>query len=475
VTATTAIEADEDRGTLTASTNKFSLKSGVDSQGREREFIEGFLASTHIDKGNDEFTVDALKSMAEDINTDSESIDAVFNEIDEEDFKNTVEEANIGNVEHMNNPAFPFADTRTVPAFKTTRAEVREMQDGEKGLWVKGILNSDGLPGDTISAIKNSIKDGFLKAFSVEFKAKKVRRVQKKNRVVRIIEDAIAKGAALTGRPMNPAATMTDAMLKSMAMEYKVEYAYEVGDNVSWNETSGTVRDRTKDSCFNEEIDGDFEVCGTEEDPAYLIEVDNDEETMVAHKQSLFTGKSEGDSQHTKDESKNDTTMTDGEQPDDEPEASEPEKEEGKDVEGKSEGETQESGESGLKEQVAEIKSDMEQLKETNESLREENEELKSELEDLKTVQEIKSELDEVKSLFEDVELEDGARVPKQETKNRDVSDGEEDNKAEWKSAIDGLPEGYLETEGKSMNKMAAFAKNHGVSTEEVKNYVNRD
>jgi len=467
VTATTAIQADEDRGTFTASTDKFSLKSGVDSQGREREFIEGFLATTHIDKGNDEFTVDALKSMAEDINTDSESIDAVFNEIDED----AIEEANIGNVEHMNNPAFPFADTRTVPAFKTTKAEVREMQDGEKGLWVKGILNSDGLPGDTISAIKNSIKDGFLKAFSVEFKAKKVRRVQKKNRVVRIIEDAIAKGAALTGRPMNPAATMTDAMLKSMATEYKVEYAYEVGDNVSWNETSGTIRDRTKDSCFNERIDGDFEVCGTEDDPVYLIEVDNDEETMVAHKQSLFTGESEGDSQHTENESKNNTTMTDGEKPEEEPEASEPE---GKDVEGKSEGEDKNTGESGLKKQVAEIKSDMKQLKDTNESLREENEELKSELEDLKTVQEIKSELNEVKSLFEDVDLEDGARVPKQETKNRDLG-GDEDSKAEWKSAIDRLPEGYLETEGKSMQKMEAFAKNHGINTQEVKNYVNRD
>jgi len=277
-----------DAQTISAATEKFSLKSEVDDSGQEREYIEGFVATTHTDKGNDRYTETALKQMAEDIN--GENVDAVFNDVDTEELR----EAQIGNLDHNNNPAAPFGDTRTVPAFKTTEAEVRDMSNGEQGLWIKALLNTDGMLPETVSAVKNSIKDGFLNALSVEFIAEKARRVKEDDRVVRIIEEAKAKGAALTGRPMNPMAQLTDAELKSIANEYKIEYAYEVGDEVSWNETSGTIRDRTKDSCFNEEIDGDFEVCGSEEDPAYLIEVDNDEGTMVAHKQSLFTeGKSE--------------------------------------------------------------------------------------------------------------------------------------------------------------------------------------
>jgi len=281
----TDVSVNKGEGTLQASTQMFSLKSAVDENGSEREFVEGFLATTHIDKGNDEFTKNALKQMADDIN--GEDVDAHFYDVDEEKLR----EAQHGNFDHASNPASPFGDTRTVPAFKIQRAEIKETSDGETGLWIKAVLNTGGMLDETVSAVKNSIKDDFLNAFSIEFIPEKVRKVKRNNRVIRVIEAAAAKGAAITGRPMNPAAAMTDAMLKSMNTEIKVDYLYDVGDEVSWNQTSGTVRDRTKDSCFNERIDGDQEICGEEEDPAYLIEVDNDEGTMVAHKQSLFSEK----------------------------------------------------------------------------------------------------------------------------------------------------------------------------------------
>jgi hypothetical protein len=281
-----------DADTVTASTQNFSLKSEVGEDGQEREYVTGFLATTHEDKGNDQFTEQALRGMAEDINDDT--VDAVFNDVD----MDALREAQVGNLDHNNNPASPFGDTRTVPAFKIQKAEVRSMEDGEKGLHVKAMLNSDGMMSETVSAVKNSIKDNFLNAFSVEFIPEKVRQKVSGDKVVRVIQKAAAKGAALTGRPMNPMAQMTNAQLKSLTQEYKVEYAYDIGDEVEWGETSGTVRDRTKDSCFNEEIDGDFEVCGEQEEPAYLIEVDNDEGTMVGHKQDTLSAKS----QHVKAE-----------------------------------------------------------------------------------------------------------------------------------------------------------------------------
>lgn len=551
----TTLSADEGRGTLTASTENFSLKSQVDADGQEKEYVQGFLATTHRDKGNDVFTEEALKMMAKDITQENDTVDAVFNDVDQEALK----EAQVGNLDHNNNPGAPFGDTRIVPAFKVVDAQVRSTPDGEKGLWIKGALNTGMLP-ETLSAVKNSIKNGFLNAFSIEFIPQKVRQVEKGNAVVRIIEKAAAKGAALTGRPMNPEASMTGSTLKSMASEYKVEYAYSVGDKVSWSDTSGTVRDRTKDSCFNTEIDGDVEVCGSEDEPAYLIEVDNDEGTMVGHKQGTLSSKGDykaelsesertppeaakenaqmaldakeetdnpndcgtstgwgraeqlaeggpvsedviskmsqfarhegnkeqgeegradcgwmmwkawgGDEgvewaqrQMDKIEDKNDiTTMTD-EQPEQEPEESGAE-------EVKESGQEEEETKS-FSEDVEELKSTMEDVKERNDELAEENEELKSELDDLKELQEVKSDLDEVKSLVEDIELEDGPRA-RQDQKRFE----EQETKAEWKQAADKLPEGYLDTEGKSKSNLEAFAETHNIKTEEVKNYVNKD
>jgi len=276
--------------TFTKSTDRFELGSEVKSTGREVDVIEGFLATTVVDKENDMFTKTALKDMAGQINNSTDAtVDTVFPGAD------IVDEEQVGNTNHENNPAMPGGDTRIVPSFKLVEADVRPLpgQEGEFGLHVKGELNSDGLPGDVVSAIKNSIREGFLHSFSIEFKPKQVAKEMVGGTMVRVIEKAKQAGAALTGRPANPTAGLTDALLKSSGVDFKVEYAYSEGDEVSWDSsggtTSGTVQGRTKDSCFNERIDGDFEVCGTEDDPAYLIEVDNDEGSMVAHLQSTLS------------------------------------------------------------------------------------------------------------------------------------------------------------------------------------------
>lgn len=451
---TTQITANEEKGTLTASTGSFTLKSGLDSNGSEREYVEGFLATTHIDKGYDEFTEDALKQMVDDIN--GKSVDAVFNNVDTE----ALREATVGNLDHNNNPASPFGDTRIVPAFKIVDAEVRNTGDGEKGLWIKSVLNTGGMLDETVSAVKNSIKDSFLTSFSIEFVPEQVKKVKRGEKVVRLIEKAAAKGAALTGRPMNPQANMTDAMLKSMATSYKVEYDYSIGSNVSWStsngRTNGTVRDRTKEACFNEEIDGDVKVCGSEDDPAYLIEIDNEEGTMVGHKQSSLSGKSYDKPEEEK--TVNDIKpMTEEDKPDSE--------------EGSESQDVKNSGDQGedvsFSEDVKELKSTVDEIKSTNEELRDENEELKSKLEDLEELQEVKNDLDEVKGIVEEIELEDGPRVEQKQERF-----DEQETKAEWKQKVDSMPEGFLDFEGKNSSNVEAFAKNHGIKTEEVKNYV---
>lgn len=79
-------------------------------------------------------------------------------------------------------------------------------------------------------------------------------------------------------------------------MQEEVDYAFDEGDNVMWQSSGGraegVVRDRTKEDCYDASIDGDVTVCGEPDNPAYLIEVFDDDgepsETMVAHKQETL-------------------------------------------------------------------------------------------------------------------------------------------------------------------------------------------
>lgn len=178
-----------------------------------RDVVEGYLATKGLDKVGDVFTDEALRDMAKQINEGAvEDINIHFPKFSEEDFEAMAEDdPNTGNVEHNNFQGFPFSDTRIVPAFKVIEAEF----DGF-GIKVKGVLNSDGLLPDTVDAIKNAIREGWLDAMSIEFKLEEAEVEFRDGDKVRKITNARAAGAALTGRPANPRARLTDADLKSM-------------------------------------------------------------------------------------------------------------------------------------------------------------------------------------------------------------------------------------------------------------------
>jgi len=183
----------------------------------------------------------------------------------------------------------------------------------------------------------------------------------------------------------------------------------------------------------------------------------------------------EADSEHME---KNDVTMTDEEVSEEEVEEeaqdvkseAEPEAESEEEVE-ESDVDQEESEEKSFSEDIDEIKETVSEVKSVNEELREENEELKSELEDLRQLQEIKSEVDDVKSMLEDVDLEDG---PRAQTEQKDRFEDQE-SKADWKKAADRVGADYLKGRGSMKSNLEAFAENHGIDTQEVKNYVNTD
>jgi len=92
---------------------------------------------------------------------------------------------------------------------------------------------------------------------------------------------------------MNPS---EDEEMSGHKEEEMQEYMFSEGDKVKWDDGSamGVVRGRTKSECYNDEIKGSNEICGKEDEPAYLIEIYDDEEeettgTMVAHLQGALS------------------------------------------------------------------------------------------------------------------------------------------------------------------------------------------
>lgn len=417
-TATTAI--NEERGTLTVQTSHsdgLQLKTMHEEDGEEKSIIEGYAATTHIDQTNDRFQPEALEQMAEQIRNDANAtVDVVFPQLD------GMEESQIGNINHNNNPAaeklIGAGDTRTVPVFKTTYAETRKLADGETGLHIRGEMMP--LPDDLEDAVKGQIKEGGLHSFSIEFRPTNVEFNVVDGEPVRDIYGGKAQGNALTGRPMNQEANLTDAELKSM-----------INGDVQ-------VSDRYQDAKTNVKTE-DTSMSDNEEEEQ--VEQQEAEETPEQEEQEVENDSGEEETPEQEDEDTEETVS----------EADE------------------------VKNDVKELKSMFEDIKEENEELREERDELKAKLEDLETVETVKSEISEIKSMIEDSDADlEGERPIVDQDQSREVKT--DSNKAQWKNHIDqlGLDEHDLKTEigNKGMTEAESIADLYGVKTEEVMDYV---
>lgn len=430
VTTSQITMADEQAGTLAVQTSKgngIDIKN-VHKDGEEKSVIEGYVATTHIDQTNDQFTREALQNMAEQIRNDANAtVDAVFPEIE------GMEESQIGNINHNNNPAaermMGVGDTRTVPVFKTMHAEVRTLPDGESGLHIRGEMMP--LPDNVEDAVKGQIREGGLHSFSIEFKPTNVNfEVGPDGEPKRTILDAKTNGSALTGRPMNEMAEVTDAELKNI-----------LGGKTMTDKESET-----------EEVSDEPEEVKNEE-PEEVEDVPEDEEDQeseedVEEAEGEVKNEGEGDEEEAEDES---------------------EPEEG-------EGDSDASDSVELKNDVKELKSMFKDIKEENEKLKEENDELKSKLDDFKTIKDIKSEITELKSAVEasDEDLE-GDRPEPEEDQDREFKSGSED-KEQWKKVVDqlGMDEDDLKSEigSRGMTEAESIAETHGVKEEEVIEYA---
>ena len=160
------------------------LWSEVNLKGEKKYYIEGYASTIDEDKAGEIINYEAQEDMLAQIKSQNITLDVEHAEWYDD----------AGNV--LNKPK-----NTTIPVAKVVSAELRE-----KGVWVKAEINRN-IP--SFRSVWNSIKDGFLKAFSVAFYpvAKAGKEISKLNLV----------NITLTGSPVNPNATFSVAMKSAKA------------------------------------------------------------------------------------------------------------------------------------------------------------------------------------------------------------------------------------------------------------------
>lgn len=405
---TSARVIDESEGLIEQTCSGLEVKS----EGEE-DFVVGYLATKGVDNKKDMFSEDALQQMADEINRNGGVAKVFFPS--PEMIQSAVDKARRDNpnknvnVDHYN--SHRRGDPRIVSAFALTEAEF----DGF-GTKVKARLMTESIPGDTVETIKNAVENGLLNAFSVEWFTKSFSTRRVEGKVVRVIEEAEFRGAALTGRPVNDRAKITQEELKSLAGEELEE-------------------ERNQKSPEEEEVKSDEHPHGGEEATEENVENDTTGETM----------------------------------PEDEPED---EQEETPEDEGGEEAQTEETSEvEEFSEELEEVKSMAEEVKSENKELREqldeledENEELKSELEDYQELEELKSDISYVKEELKSLEPED-------ETLAEQDQNRMEETKSEEESKVESMVDTFSDEHGRLPEEKArAIADKFNKPVEEVKN-----
>lgn len=167
--------------------NEGFLWSEVNLKGEKKYYIEGYASTIDRDKAGEVINLEAQQDLLTQLNNENITLDIEHEEWYDE----------AGNV-------LPRPKNEKIPVARITSAELRE-----KGVWVKAEINRN-IP--SFRSVWNSIKEGFLKAFSIAFYP------------VKKAGDEISKlnlvNITLTGSPVNPHATF-NAVMKSAAATIK--------------------------------------------------------------------------------------------------------------------------------------------------------------------------------------------------------------------------------------------------------------
>ena len=195
--------------------DNLNFKSEESKDGK-KFYVEGYISTGDLDLVNDIVTESGLKDMA--------------NQLTERNIKIDFEhEAFRGNSEiesQINKTILPLG-------------RIIESTKDEKGIKIKAELNSnwnkldkEGNITRTFNDVWSSIKSKFLDAFSIAYIPLKTAVKQKGEDTIRLLDGVNLLNVALTGNPVNPYASMTAVMAKSLNYIKEAEKKTK-GDNMS--------------------------------------------------------------------------------------------------------------------------------------------------------------------------------------------------------------------------------------------------
>ena len=153
-------------------------------------FVEGYISTSHLDLVNDIVTKECILDMAEQMRKRTIKLD-----IEHESFLGK------SNIEREINKTI-------IPA-----AKIEDFLIDKKGLKVRAMLNRHI---QRFQEVKNSIRDGFLDAFSIAFVPVKETIQEKGGKQVRMLDKINLLNVAFTGNPVNTSASIDKVFMKSL-------------------------------------------------------------------------------------------------------------------------------------------------------------------------------------------------------------------------------------------------------------------
>ena len=156
----------------------------------ENFFVEGHISTSDLDLVNDIVTKECIMDMAEQMRERTIKLD-----VEHESFRGK------SDLEMEINKTI-------IPA-----AKIDDFLVDKKGLKVRAMLNRHV---GRFNEVKNSIKDGFLDAFSIAFVPVKETIQEKDGQKVRMLDKINLLNVAFTGNPVNTHSTMSNVFAKSL-------------------------------------------------------------------------------------------------------------------------------------------------------------------------------------------------------------------------------------------------------------------
>ena len=245
----------------------------------ENFFVEGYISTSDLDLVNDIVTKDCIMDMAEQMKARTIKLD-----IEHESFRG-------------NNEVEIEINKTIIPA-----AKIDDFLVDKKGLRIKAMLNKHV---QRFNEVKNSIKDGFLDAFSIAFIPTEARTEKREGQEIRLLDKVNLLNVAFTGNPVNTHSSMTNVFAKSLEFLKNQEDHIHASDKIKLKEVKKMSEEDSEETQEAEETSESEEKTESESEseekakkkPKERPKEDEDEEEEETKKKKKVSKKDEDESE----------------------------------------------------------------------------------------------------------------------------------------------------------------------------------